>query len=94
MATQNENTTNVTNEVLYSMNLTAIRARGKKQFVFQLQALYDADILGLAGVQKIYHDAFGGRLVGVKEKRPSWTARLAIRLANFLLDTFSKKITA
>jgi hypothetical protein len=58
-----------------SFTLELLRAEGKGRVRARLEALVNADVIGLAGAQKVYREAFGDRLVAVKERRGFW-ARL------------------
>lgn len=48
--------------------LKALRAEGRQKVKQRLEVLVNSDIIGLAGAQKIYKDAFGGKIVGVKRR--------------------------
>jgi hypothetical protein len=52
-----------------SIALSEIRAAGRSAVRRRLEALVNADVLGLAGAQKVYKDAFGGTLIGIKTKK-------------------------
>lgn len=53
-----------------SIALAEIRAAGRANVRRRLEALLNDDMLGLKGVQKVWHDAFGGTLMAVKDVRP------------------------
>lgn len=52
-------------------SLAELRAAGRGHVRRRLEALVNADIIGLAGAQKVYRDAFGGELMAVKAAKPS-----------------------
>jgi hypothetical protein len=60
-------------------SLAVLRAAGRGCVRRRLEALVNAGMLGLAGAQKIYRDAFGGELKAVKagksSKFPGWLRR-------------------
>lgn len=55
--------------------LAEIRAAGRGTVRRRLEVLVNTDILGLAGAQKVWRDAFGGELIGVKASKPRWFQR-------------------
>lgn len=62
---------NQNNSVSYAawLSLSEIRAAGRANVRRRLEALVNSDVLGLAGAQKVWHDAFGGTLIGVKAEK-------------------------
>jgi siroheme synthase (precorrin-2 oxidase/ferrochelatase) len=65
--------------------LELLRTSGKKRVRSRLENLVNADIIGVAGAQKIYQEAFGDHLIAIKEKRSWWhklTTRIARRKSN------------
>ena len=52
-------------------SLAVLRAVGRGPVRRRLEILVNAGLLGVAGAQKIYRDAFGGELKAVKAERPS-----------------------
>jgi hypothetical protein len=52
-------------------SLAVLRAAGRGCVRRRLEALVNAGVLGVAGAQKVYRDAFGGELKAVKDRKPS-----------------------
>jgi hypothetical protein len=56
-------------------SLMVIRTAGRGQVRRRLEVLVNTGILGLEGAQKVYRDAFGGRLKAVKPTTHRWFHR-------------------
>lgn len=73
-----------TNEVA-TVSLEALRAEGRGRLRRRLEVMVNSGVLGVAGAQKVYHDAFGDTLKAVKVRRRSadrlvdWVASLVKR---------------
>jgi hypothetical protein len=52
-------------------SLAVLRAAGRGCVRRRLEALVNAGVLGVAGAQQVYRDAFGGELKAVKDTKPS-----------------------
>jgi hypothetical protein len=52
-------------------SLAVLRAAGRGCVRRRLEVLVNSGLLGVAGAQKIYHDAFGGELKAVKVRQTS-----------------------
>jgi hypothetical protein len=55
----------LTLEQLTALQLGFLRAQGRNVLRQRLEALVNADLITLAGAQRVYHDVFGGTLVAV-----------------------------
>ncbi len=55
---------------LASLNLAVIRAAGRAHVLARLESLVNQGMIGVAGAQKVYRDAFGGHVIAVKDMRP------------------------
>ena len=56
-----------TEELISNMCLYVFRQSGKAAVRRRLEALVNADVIGVAGADKVYHDAFGDHLKAVKD---------------------------
>jgi len=56
-----------TADLVSDLCLREMRARGRAAVRRRLEVLVNAGIIGVAGADKVYHDAFGGRLKAVKD---------------------------
>ena len=56
--------------------LETLRSVGRGTLRRHLEVLVNAQIIGVAGAQKVYRDAFGGELKAVKAPKPSWWSRV------------------
>lgn len=56
--------------------LRLFRARGRRVVRKRLEACVNGDLITLSGAQKVYHDAFGDGLIGVKVKKEHPVKRL------------------
>ena len=54
-----------------SDSLAVLRAEGRGPVRRRLEVLVNSGLLGVAGAQKVYRDAFGGELKAVKVRKPS-----------------------
>jgi hypothetical protein len=57
--------------IVASDSLEVLRAAGRGCVRRRLEVLVNSGLLGVAGAQRVYLDAFGDRLIAVKERRPS-----------------------
>ena len=58
---------------ILSQSLALLRRAGRGHVRRRLEKLVNDDIIGFAGAQKIYRDAFGGTLEAIKpEKTTRW----------------------
>jgi hypothetical protein len=58
---------------IISRSLTLLRRAGRGHVRRRLEQLVNDDIIGFAGAQKIYRDAFGGELKAIRpEKTSKW----------------------
>jgi hypothetical protein len=60
----------VTAEVIKIDSLALLRAAGPGPVRRRLETLVNADVVGLAGAQKIYREAFGYELIAEKVEKP------------------------
>jgi hypothetical protein len=56
-------------DLVRSLALCACRAAGRARVRRRLERLVNEDVIGLAGAQKIYREAFGDHLVAVKVRQ-------------------------
>jgi hypothetical protein len=55
--------------------LEIMRSEGRGPLRRRLEVLLNAQIIGVAGAQKVYRDAFGAELIAIKADKPSWWNR-------------------